>query len=322
MKLTQNTRKDLLNYLLLGIFLVIAYLPVSSFLFALKNDALADNFPNKYFFSASLHAGYLPLWNPYMNFGLPLYADPGFAFWEPITWLFGIVGYNIYTLTIEVLLYIWLSGIFMYELGKYFRHSLTVCFLMAIMYMCCGFFIGNLQHINFITGAAFLPIVVKTFLQLQEKFTYRRLLYCGLSLYFLTTGGHPAIPFATLYFLAAIYLGLLFLKNKEKEKKFYLQSVKSNLFLTVFFVALIAPMLYSYWEIMPYINRSGPVNQNANGYAGFSIASYLSFLFPFTTTAESDAGHFFNNNSLMRNGYFSFIGFAFFIVSVFSKKNK
>jgi len=320
MSLQQSAKKDLLCYLLLAVFLIIAYLPVSSFLFALKNDALTDNFPNKYFFSASLQAGYLPLWNPYINFGLPLYADPGFAFWEPITWIFGYIGYNIYTLTIEVLFYIWLAGVFMYELGKYFRHSFLVCFLMAAMYMCCGFFIGNLQHINFITCAAFLPIGVKTFLQLQEKFSYRRLLYCALSLYFLTTGGHPAIPFATIYFLTAIFLCLFFFRDKGQNKKvFYSQLLKSNLLLIVCFVVLATPLLYSYLEVMPYISRSGPVNQNNNAYAGFSITSYLSFLFPFATTAKSDI---FNNSSLMRNGYFSFIGFAFFLVSLFSLKNK
>src|ERR1700748_2700273 len=104
------TGKDWRNYGLLGLFLLLAYLPLSSFLFALKNDALINNFPNKYFFSAALHAGHLPIWNPYMNFGLPLYADPGFAFWNPITWLFGLIGYNIHWLTVEVLVYIWLGG--------------------------------------------------------------------------------------------------------------------------------------------------------------------------------------------------------------------
>ncbi len=114
----QHIRKDLLNYLLLGLFLCIAFLPLSYFLFALKNDALTANFPNKYFFSAALHAGYWPLWNPYFNFGLQLYADPGFAFWHPLTWLFGLIGYNVYVMTIETLTCIWLGGIFMYRLGR------------------------------------------------------------------------------------------------------------------------------------------------------------------------------------------------------------
>ena len=161
--------------------------------------------------------GHLPLWNPYLNFGLPLYADPGFAFWEPITWLFGFIGYNIYTLTIEVLLYIWLAGVFMFELGKYFRHSTTVCFLMAIMYMCCGFFVGNLQHINFLTSAAFLPIVVKTFLQLQERFQLQEIILLFNEFYFLVPGRSSGNAFCdSLFFGLILILFLLSMRDKTK----------------------------------------------------------------------------------------------------------
>src|ERR1700761_2234518 len=128
------------NYLFLGLFLCLAYVPLTSFLFAVKNDALTENFPPKYFFSASLHSGYWPLWNPYINFGIPTYADPGFAFWNPLTWIFGGVGYNVWALSAELLVYIWLAGIFMYRLGHYFGHSRLTAFLMGALYMCCGFF--------------------------------------------------------------------------------------------------------------------------------------------------------------------------------------
>jgi hypothetical protein len=126
MTATQNTRKRLIIYCCLFLFLVIAYLPLSSFLFALKNDALTTNFPNKYFFSAALHDGFLPVWNPYINFGLPLYADPGFAFWNPITWIFGLIGYSVPMLSVEILVYIWLAGITTYELGIWLGHTVRV----------------------------------------------------------------------------------------------------------------------------------------------------------------------------------------------------
>src|SRR5436305_13009828 len=100
-------------YLLLLLILFIAYLPLSTFYFGMKNDAFSDNFPNKYFLSEALHAGTLPLWNPYLNFGFPIYADPGFAFWNPVTWLFAFAGYSAYTLTAAVLLYIYFAGVFM-----------------------------------------------------------------------------------------------------------------------------------------------------------------------------------------------------------------
>src|SRR5664279_5431351 len=135
MPVNLHFRARFVTYLLLFLFLFIAYLPLSSFLFALKNDALTTNFPNKYFFSASLHDGFLPLWNPYINFGLPLYADPGFAFWNPITWIFGFIGYTVPMMTVEILLYIWIAGITAFELSLWFGHSRRVSFCVGMMYM-------------------------------------------------------------------------------------------------------------------------------------------------------------------------------------------
>lgn len=139
---------------LLGIHLLFTN---QHFYFSLKNDAYTVNFPNKYFFSESLYAGLLPLWNPYLNFGFPIYADPGFSFWNPITWLFGLIGYNAYTFTIEVLTYICIGAIGMYLLIKEEGKDRLNALIISIAFASSGFFIGNLQHINFITCIAFLP---------------------------------------------------------------------------------------------------------------------------------------------------------------------
>ncbi len=145
----------------------------------MKNDAFSDNFPDKYFISQSLHAGYLPLWNPYMNFGFPIYADPGFAFWNPITWLFAIFGYSTYALTLEVLLYIFLAGVFMLHLAKWLKLSAPIAFAVACMYMCSGFFTGSIQYINFITSAAFLPFTItKCFCNYWNYLLYETVHYC------------------------------------------------------------------------------------------------------------------------------------------------
>ena len=197
------------NYLLLLLILLIAYLPLSSFLFALKNDAFTDNFPDKFFFSAALHSGKLPLWNPYMNFGFPIYADLGFAFYNPITWLFGIIGYNAFTFTVEVLVYLYLAGINMYLLCKYLSFENRVCLTVAAMFMCSGFFVGNLQHINFLTATAFVPLVVKYLLSSLSNPCFKNSFFLALAFFFVVVGGHPAIPIATVYFMLFIVLAFL-----------------------------------------------------------------------------------------------------------------
>jgi hypothetical protein len=312
-------KKGLLVYLLLLFFLAIAYFPLSSFLFALKNDALTANFPNKYFFSAALHDGYLPVWNPYLNFGFPLYADPGFSFWNPITWLFGWLGYTVPMLSVEILFYIWIGGIGAYELGKWLGHSEKVSFCMGMMYMCCGFYIGNLQHINFLTSAAFLPLVLLTYLDLQAKFGIRKLFYCLLCIYMLATGGHPAVPMATIYFLFFIQIGIILFSNTGESKlAIGLRSLKTFLILLGSFLILAAPLIDSYYEIYPVFTRAVPVVQIFNTETGFDPGSYISFLYPFST---SGGGNLFKNDPLMRNGYFSIVGFLCLLAVIRLKKN-
>ena len=111
---TNSKRQSVKTIFAFLLILFVAYLPVSTFLFFIKNDAFNGYFPPKFFMSESIHAGYLPLWNPYINYGIPQYGDMSSGYWSPITWLIaGTTGYNAYTFTIEVLAYILIGGIAM-----------------------------------------------------------------------------------------------------------------------------------------------------------------------------------------------------------------
>lgn len=315
----QNTGKDRHCYWLLGLFLGIAYLPLSSLRFAVKNDALRENFPPKYFFSAALHSGHWPLWNPYINFGLPAYADPGFAFWHPLTWIFGGFGYQVWVLSIEILVFIWLGGIFMYRLGRYLQHSRLTAFLMGALFMCCGFFTGNLTHTNFLTCAAFLPLAIHTFLQLQDTFTPKRLFLATGSFYLLVAGGHPAIPIGMIYFLVTLLIALILTSGKTKRRSELIRTFRINIPLLLAVMALTTPIWLSWLEIWPYFDRSSPVHQQDFEETGFTVNSWLSFLFPFSTMAKTTL---FGTDRSMRSGYFSFIGLALLLPVLFGKKNR
>src|ERR1700710_1306979 len=117
-----SNRLSLKTILFFVLVLFIAFLPVSTFLFFLKNDAFNGYFPPKFFMSESIHAGYLPLWNPYINFGIPQYGDMSSGYWSPVTWLIAsTVGYNAYSFTVELLFYILLGGLGMYKLTGIFK---------------------------------------------------------------------------------------------------------------------------------------------------------------------------------------------------------
>jgi hypothetical protein len=302
---------------LLFFICILAYFPLSSGLFALKNDAFAFNFPNKYFFSESLRYGYLPTWNPYLNYGFPLYADPGFAWWNPITWIFGFIGYNAYTFTIEILLYIYLGGLGMYWLVRKFNFLISTSFSIAVMFMCSGFFIGNLQHVNFITCAAFIPWLIGFWLQYQKTPNFKNFIGCSVSAYLLFTAGHPAIPLATTFFLFLLStLYYFFFHSNHNLKIFFFQQIKLLIGIFIFLL----PLLLSYWQILPHYSRTGSVDQTQSVNTGFSIGSYISFLYPLATIKDSNI---YMTDVSMRNAYFSIPGFLCFISFLIGKeKNK
>lgn len=293
-------------YLFLLVILLIAFLPVSTFYFGMKNDAFSDNFPNKFFLSEAIHSGFFPLWNPYLNFGFPIYADPGFAFWNPVTWFFGVVvGYNAYTLTFEVLLYIYIAGITMYHLGRYLSFTFPIAIAVASMYMCSGFFIGELQHINFLTSAAFLPFLLQQFLVLGNKPDYKNAFLTSIAYYFVFAGGHPAIPVATVYFLITLSISILTLNKATRlNLKVWLKYHLLSIFI---FMLLYSPALYSMVSIINDYGRGESLNQMNETAYGFSPTSWLSFLYPFATVKNAS---FLKDDLSMRNVFFSFAGFA------------
>jgi len=309
--------QSLKPYFFLFVILFISYLPLSSLHFAMKNDAFSDNFPDKYFLSQALHAGVLPLWNPYMNFGFPIYADPGFAFWNPITWCMAYIGYNAYTLTIEVLLYLYFAGITMFNLCRYLKFSKNISVAVAAMYMCSGFFSGSIQYINFLTAAAFLPLLLQSFLLLLTGPSLKSSAKFSLCFYCILMSGHPAIPVTSVYFLAILFA--FFCIYNFRSDQFKLKKVFLFLGISIILTAMIAaPMLYSYASVWSFYNRNMSQQNFEITNIGFSLSSLISFLFPYTTTAHSS---FFNNDVAMRNIYFSLFGFISLFFA-FKQKNK
>ena len=299
-----SKRQSLKTIFAFLLILFVAYLPVSTFQFFIKNDAFSGYFPPKFFMSESLHAGYLPLWNPYINYGIPQYGDMSSGFWSPLTWLIaGTVGYNAYTFTIEVLVYLFIGGIGMYKLTRYFNLQNKVRFIAAIAYMCCGYNVGHLQHFNWLSGAAFLPWCVWGYLLLQQNFSIKNILQSALVFYLFIASAHPGLTIGAFYFFIALSV-FLFFKNENASttptriKKF---TVTNTILLIVLFI-LGAGMIIGYMDILPYFSRGDEVSLSQALKYPTTPQSWISALLPLNTVKNDS---FFATDISMRNIYFS-----------------
>ncbi len=313
-----TTKQDALPWkpmLALLIILLVAYLPLSTFYFGMKNDAFSDNFPQKYFLSQCLHAGVSPLWNPYLNFGFPAYKDMGFAFYSPVVWCFAAIGYSAYTLTIEVLLYIYIGGVGMYFLGRHLYASAYISLSIAAMYMCSGFYVGAIQHINSLAAAAFFPFVLLFLLRLLKNPGYTNSFLLTVAAYLVCASGHPAMPIACGYYLL-VFVVVYFLRYPLPRTQWL--AVAGYLGVSMLlFVLWMMPAIYSYWSVLPQYEHyvaTTPYNATASA----SLPALMSFVFPFSTVAHTPL---FSGDVSFRDFYLSLPGFVALWFGL-DKKNK
>jgi hypothetical protein len=308
-------KKKLNPYVFILIVFVLAFFPIVSFLFAVKNDILTGYLPVKYFISESIASGYFPWWNPFVNFGIPQHADMSSGFWNPVTWVISFTtGYNIYTITIEVLFYILIGGFGMYKIGELWSWDKNVRLIAAISYMCCGYFIGHLQHLNWISGAGFLPWCFLNYILLFKQFSFYRVSLTVFFFYCFISSSHPGLIIGSIYFFGFITIQEVIILVKSSENKTTKKNIWIGLGLFLMLLILVsAAMIISYSEIIPFITREVKPNVLNGSSNSTTINSLFSFLLPFPSVKGQA---FFGNDISLRNCYIGLIPFIALICSI------
>ncbi len=301
--------------------LAIAYLPVSTFLYFIKNDAFNGYFPPRFFMSESLHSGILPLWNPYINFGFPQYGDMSSGYWSPVTWLIaGTIGYNAYIFTIEILLYLLIGGLGMYRLAGLFTSDPLAGRLAGLAFMCCGFNIGHLQHVNWLSGLALLTWCSFYFITLQKKSTLLITLTAALVFYLFLSSAHPTLIISAFYFMV-IFLGFGYFKNDifpgwRTSPHPYL---KFLFILTITVSLLSAGLIVGYLDILPHFVRGQKINLAISLENAVPLRTWVSTILPLSV--NKDPG-LISTDPSSRNHYMGLVILVFFLTAILQKKSR
>lgn len=261
-------------YLLLLLAAIVAYLPVSTMAFALKNDIVALEYPINYFISESLRSGVAPLWFNTWAMGFPLESILTWSVFSPVRILFGLLlPYSLYLLHIEFIFFIAFSGwSFYYFLKSQRAAGYKPALLISVCYMLSGFLCGSSQWLLYITAAAFLPLLLARFLLLLKAPGWKNAALFAAVFYLHLTSVYVAFTIIACYLLLAI-LGLkgwrLYrqktpLAAAEKQAGFLLASGG-------LIGLLAAPCLYGSLQVLQAIERGQPI---AEGSAFFQ-SNYL-----------------------------------------------
>jgi len=274
----------LLPYFILFLAAIIAFLPLSSMQFAIKNDAIALDYPVKYFISQCLHNNVQPFWFNTWAMGFPIESIITWSLFSPLQFFFGgLFHYNLYTFHAEFIFYIAFSGCNMYYfLEKHISKNPSLNLLLAACYMLSGFTVGSSQWLIYMSAQALIPLVLSCcFSLLKTPSTKNSLLFVAVFYTMLTS---VYLPFTIIVFYLLLCLTGYFLFRKYTTDKAFISrsGIIRYLILTVSILIIICiPAVFYTFQVLQNIKRGEPVTDIHFFNSNFiPIKGFLSFLVP------------------------------------------
>jgi hypothetical protein len=267
-------------------------------MYAMKWDIMDQFFPCRYFISECFKNGVKPYWCPYIHLGYPMYADPQAGLWYPVSFLLAsTVGYSVYTIQFEFALHLVIAAWGMYLLLRTLGNERVVAGVIAALFPLSGFFVSHASHLTWIISVAWLPWVFNYYLLGLRQLNSFRFVQAGFFLAMCLTGGYVIFTVLACYSLAALFLYHIATTQKAGSKW---KATLYSLLVLLSFVLLSSGYISSLAQSMPYLKRAEGLTLEIANINPFSPASFLSFLFPLSTTVSTDL---FDTDMTMRNLY-------------------
>ena len=168
-----------------------------------ESDALFWFYPAYQFVAEQLRAGKLPLWNPYLYSGTPLFAQWQAGVFDPLNWLF-LLGVTSRTMTMvqELAYALALLGMFRYARSLQLNRRASVC--AAVIYALSGFAVARVIYPGFLHIFALTPLVLYMIERLRQRPAWRTAAFGALIVAWQLFAAHPQ-PVVYCALLAAAY---------------------------------------------------------------------------------------------------------------------
>ena len=302
------------GYLIILFAVIVAFWQLVFLQNGMKWDFVDAFLPSRYFFSESVLNNQFPLWNPYLLYGTPIYADLVSVF-NPEFWIIGnMFGYSNITLQFMFLAYIFLAGVSFFYFLKQFNADVSLSVGLSVAYMLSGFTIGNSQHIAFVCGYALVPFLIACYYQFVREINKTNFVRLSVALFLTIYCSYPALTIISGYFLLCIFIWHLIANRTDK---IYIKKSAGYHFALLMIVILFSStLILAYFQISPFLSRFNGLPVELAQKHPFSVKSLLSFLIPM---AAGNDPQFFKTDVSFSNGYWGIISVALFLF-VLTKK--
>ena len=303
---------------LLLLISILAYWQISLLQYSIKWDMLDVILPWRFYIGECLRNFCFPLWNPYQSAGYPIHADLQCPTWYPETILIGSTfGYSNITLHFLFVMYIFIAGLGIYGLTKYFGTDKLPAFVSGAAFMLSGIFISHTQHLFIIVSLAWLPWCILYYIKISvEPFSLKNVLILSILTFLLISGGYQTISIASAYLFFIFFAFYCIKALKSRNWHSFLVILKSNLFWIVLTTGLCLVIISSLPNSFRFVERLSGISLAETQSMPFTPRSLISILVPFA--AAEDPG-FFKTDISMTNLYPGIFMLGFFLAGLFIK---
>lgn len=267
---------------------LVAYWPLSTFSFTLSaHDTLNCWLPWRHFIAEALQDGSFPAWNPYQQMGYPIHADlQGPAWYVEALALGGTIGHGVHVLQALFLLYLIIGGCGFRRFVLHLHGDPAGALTGGIAYALGGFFTAHAMHFFSVISGAWLPWLLLAWWRTVEAPNLRHALRTAVFLFLLLTGGNPTFTIIAAYLMAAM---LMMRAIQQRRSRTAIRTLAAaSLTTAAAAVVLSCGVLYSAWEVAPFLDRAGGIPHDKAAVHPFSVQAFVSFLFPYASSAEPD----------------------------------
>jgi len=270
---------------------IIFYLTILAGFNFLTNDLLFLHLPVKDYLFSRLQNFQLPLWDPYTLSGRPFLADPQTGVFNPFNllilpfWQPGNLNWNFWLLEVQAIFSVFLGGVFIYLLMKYYRIGLAGRLISSLIFIFGGFTTGHLIHPNIVQTVIWLPLIFLFYQRALREEKTKFAILSGIFLALAILAGHSQMIYYLFLFLGVYFLYFFFFQSRGK-KLFQL----GFLLLIIILVGLGLSSI----QLIPSLELALSSGRMESGYSSYQFASSYS-LPPVHWLIASFLPHFFPN---------------------------
>ncbi len=239
-------------------------------------DVSFFHYPLKRLVTEAYSQGHWPLWNPYIQLGQPLLANPNAMALYPTQLLFQLLPFDL-AFDLHFVLHCMLAGVATFYLARSLGISRHAAFLSAVVYNFSGVTLSFLNLFNILPVVAFLPLLALTLLRALRQFSFFRTACASFlfGVFFLLL--EPLSSIAVCLFLIPFLAWVFFLSRPR------IPLTKGALLLGVIVisgVSLAAVQILPTLELISYSGRREGMGFDVVSFWSLHPVSLLQVIFP------------------------------------------